>query len=101
MAKKSAIEKNEKRRKLVQRYAARRDRLRTIARDRSLPPEERFQAYLKLAEMPRNGAAVRVRNRCKVSGRPRGNYRKFKISRIALRDLASIGQIPGMVKSSW
>jgi small subunit ribosomal protein S14 len=101
MAKKSAIEKNEKRKKLVQRYAAKRDRLRTIARDRSLPPEERFQAYLKLAEMPRNGAAVRVRNRCKVSGRPRGNYRKFKISRIALRDLASIGQIPGMVKSSW
>ena len=101
MAKKSAIKKNEKRKKLVQRYAAKRDRLRTIARDRSLPPEERFQAYLKLAEMPRNGAAVRVRNRCKVSGRPRGNYRKFKISRIALRDLASIGQIPGMVKSSW
>ena len=101
MAKKSAIEKNEKRKKLVQRYTAKRDRLRTIARDRSLPPEERFQAYLKLAEMPRNGAAVRVRNRCKVSGRPRGNYRKFKISRIALRDLASIGQIPGMVKSSW
>jgi small subunit ribosomal protein S14 len=101
MAKKSAIEKNEKRKKLVQRYAAKRDRLRTIARDRSLPPEERFQAYLKLAEMPRNGAAVRVRSRCMVSGRPRGNYRKFKISRIALRDLASIGQIPGMVKSSW
>ena len=101
MAKKSAIEKNERRKRLVQRYAAKRDRLRTIARDRSLPPEERFQAYLKLAEMPRNGAAVRVRNRCKVSGRPRGNYRKFKISRIALRDLASIGQIPGMVKSSW
>ena len=101
MAKKSAIEKNEKRKKLVQRYAAKRGRLRTIARDRSLPPEERFQAYLKLAEMPRNGAAVRVRNRCMLSGRPRGNYRKFKISRIALRDLASIGQIPGMVKSSW
>ena len=101
MAKKSAVEKNEKRKRLVQRYAAKRDRLRTIARDRSLPPEERFQAYLKLAEMPRNGAAVRVRNRCKVSGRPRGNYRKFKLSRIALRDLASIGQIPGMVKSSW
>ncbi len=101
MAKKSAVEKNERRKRLVLRYAAKRDRLRTIARDRSLPPEERFQAYLKLAEMPRNGAAVRVRNRCKVSGRPRGNYRKFKISRIALRDLASIGQIPGMVKSSW
>ena len=101
MAKKSAIEKNEKRKRLVLRYAAKRDRLRTIARDRSLPPEERFQAYLKLAAMPRNGAAVRVRNRCKVTGRPRGNYRKFKISRIAVRDLASIGQIPGMVKSSW
>ena len=101
MAKKSAIEKNEKRRKLVQRDAAKRDRLRTIARDRSLPPEERFQAYLKLAELPRNGAAVRVRNRCLVSGRPRGFYRKFKLSRIALRELASVGQVPGMVKSSW
>ncbi len=101
MAKKSAIYRNLKRKKLVQRDAARRARLRAVARDRSLPPEERFQAYLKLAELPRNGAAVRVRNRCEVSGRPRGNYRKFRLSRIALRDLASIGQIPGMVKSSW
>ncbi len=101
MAKKSAVCRNQKRKKLVQRDAAKRARLRAIARDRSLPPEERFQAYLKLAELPRNGAAVRVRNRCEVSGRPRGNYRKFKLSRIALRDLASIGQIPGMVKSSW
>jgi small subunit ribosomal protein S14 len=72
-----------------------------MARDRSLPPEERFQAYLKLAEMPRNGAAVRVRNRCQLTGRPRAYYRKFRLSRIALRELASIGQIPGMVKSSW
>ena len=101
MAKKSAIYRNVKRKKLVQRDAAKRARLRAIARDRALPPEERFRAYLKLAELPRNGAAVRVRNRCEVSGRPRGNYRKFKLSRIALRDLASIGQIPGMVKSSW
>jgi small subunit ribosomal protein S14 len=101
MAKKSAVHRNAKRKKLAQRDAPKRARLRAIARDRSLPPEERFQAYLKLAELPRNGAAVRVRNRCEVSGRPRGNYRKFKLSRIALRDLASIGQIPGMVKSSW
>ena len=75
--------------------------MRAVARDRSLPPEERFQAYLKLAELPRNGAAVRVRNRCAVSGRSRGYYRKFRLSRIALRDLASIGQVPGVVKSSW
>ncbi len=101
MAKQSAINKNQKRRKLVKRYADKRARMRAIARDRSLPPEERFQAFLKRAEMPRNGAAVRVRNRCEISGRPRGNYRKFRLSRIALRDLASIGQIPGMVKSSW
>ncbi len=101
MAKKSAINKNLRRRKLVKRYAEKRARLRAVARDRSLAPEERFQAFLKLAEMPRDGSAVRVRNRCEISGRPRGNYRKFRISRIALRDLASIGQIPGMVKSSW
>ncbi len=101
MAKKSAIHRNEKRRKMAKRDAAKRNRLRVIARDRSLPPEERFQAYLKLAELPRNGAAVRVRNRCQVSGRPRGFYRKFKLSRIALRELASVGQVPGMVKSSW
>ena len=101
MAKKSATNKNERRKKLVKRYAEKRARLRAVARDRSLAPEERFQAFLKLAEMPRDGSAVRVRNRCEISGRPRGNYRKFRISRIALRDLASIGQIPGMVKSSW
>ncbi len=101
MAKKSAVEKNVRRARLVKKQAGKRARLRAMARDRSLPPEERFQAYLKLAEMPRNGAAVRVRNRCQLTGRPRGYYRKFRLSRIALRELASIGQIPGMVKSSW
>ena len=101
MAKKSAVQKNKMRRKLVQRHAAKRAAVKAIATDRSLPPEERFQAYLKLAEMPRNSAKSRIRNRCEVSGRPRGYYRKFRLSRIALRDLASIGQIPGMVKSSW
>jgi len=101
MAKKSAIEKNERRRKLVRRYANKRAAMKAIAKDRDLAPEERFQAYLKLAEMPRNSAANRVRNRCKISGRPRGVYRKFNISRIALRDLGGTGQIPGLVKSSW
>lgn len=101
MAKKSAIEKNEHRRKLVRRYANKRAAMKAIAKDRNLAPEERFQAYLKLAEMPRNSAANRVRNRCKISGRPRGVYRKFNISRIALRDLGGTGQIPGLVKSSW
>ena len=101
MAKKSAVEMNKSRRKLVQRYAAKRAAIKAISTDRDLPPEERFQACLKLAKLPRNSAKSRVRNRCEISGRPRGYYRKFKLSRIALRDLASIGQIPGMVKSSW
>jgi small subunit ribosomal protein S14 len=101
MAKKSAIEKNEKRRKLVNRYAGKRAALKDVANDRSLPMEERFAARLKLAQLPRNSSSVRIRNRCQLSGRPRGNYRKFKMSRISLRDLASTGQIPGMVKSSW
>ena len=101
MAKKSAIERNEKRRKLTDRYAAKRAALKEVANDRSLPMEERFSARLKLAELPRNSSRVRIRNRCKISGRPRGNYRKFQMSRISLRDLASTGQIPGMVKSSW
>ena len=101
MAKKSAIERNEKRRKLTVRYAARRAALKEMANDRSLPMEERFAARLKLAKLPRNSSRVRIRNRCAISGRPRGNYRKFKMSRISLRDLASTGQIPGMVKSSW
>ena len=101
MAKKSAVEKNKARRKMVDRYAGKRAALKAIARDRTLPPEERFQAYLKLAELPRNSTKGRLRNRCQVTGRPRGVYRKFKLSRITLRDLASVGQIPGMVKSSW
>ena len=101
MAKKSAIARNEKRRKLAERYAAKRERLKAAAVDESLPPEERFKARLKLAEMPRNSAPNRVRNRCEVSGRPRGYYRKMKMSRIALRELGNQGMIPGLVKSSW
>jgi small subunit ribosomal protein S14 len=101
MAKKSAVEKNKHRKKMVDRFAAKRAALKQVARDRTLPPEERFQAYLKLAELPRNSAKERLRNRCQVTGRPRGVYRKFQLSRITLRDLASVGQIPGMVKSSW
>lgn len=101
MAKKSAIEKNKKRIRMAKSHAGRRARLKETANDDSLPMEERFAARLKLAEMPRNSSPVRIRNRCLLSGRPRGNYRKFKMSRIALRELASNGQIPGMVKSSW
>ena len=101
MAKKSAIEKNKRRMRLSKRYAAKRAALRAQARDESLSPEERFQARLKLAKLPRNSAKERVRNRCELTGRPRGTYRKFRLSRMALRELASRGQIPGMVKSSW
>ncbi|RMD87830.1 MAG: 30S ribosomal protein S14 [Alphaproteobacteria bacterium] len=101
MAKKSAIEKNARRARLVKKYATRRARLKAISEDRSLPEEERFLARLKLAELPRNSAPSRLRNRCEVTGRPRGYYRKFKMSRIALRELASEGQLPGVVKSSW
>jgi small subunit ribosomal protein S14 len=101
MAKKSAIEKNKRRMRMAKQQANKRQALRAIARDRDLGPEERFQAYLKLAELPRNGARSRVRNRCELTGRPRGYYRKLKLSRIALRDLASVGQIPGMTKASW
>ncbi len=101
MAKKSAIEKNLKRERMAKKYASKRARLKAMAKDGSLQPEERFNARLKLAELPRNSSAVRVRLRCGLSGRPRSVYRKFKLSRIALRDLASTGQIPGMVKSSW
>ena len=101
MAKVSAIERNKKRQRLVAKYASRRTKLKGIARDLSLPPEERFAANLKLAKLPRNSSPNRVRNRCKISGRPRGYYRKLKMSRIALRELASQGLIPGMVKSSW
>ncbi|MGP1395306.1 MAG: 30S ribosomal protein S14 [Inquilinaceae bacterium] len=101
MAKKSAIEKNKRRERLVKRYADKRARLKATADDLSVPAEERFAARMKLAEMPRNGSATRIRNRCELTGRPRSVYRRFKLSRIALRDLASKGQIPGMVKASW
>ena len=101
MAKKSAIEKNKRRRRMVAQYAAKRAALKAIAKDQSLSLEERFQARLKLAEVPRNSAKVRIRNRCEVTGRPRGFYRKLKMSRIALRELGSQGLIPGLVKSSW
>ncbi len=101
MAKKSAIEKNKRRARLVKRYAEKRARLLAIANDKSLPLEEQFAARIKLAQLPRNASATRVRNRCEVTGRPRGYYRKFKMSRISLRELGSQGQIPGLVKSSW
>jgi small subunit ribosomal protein S14 len=101
MAKTSSIVKNQKRTALVKRLAAKRARLKAAASDKELPPEERFAARLKLAEMPRNSSATRIKNRCQLTGRPRAYYRKFKLSRIALRELASQGQIPGMVKSSW
>ena len=101
MAKKSSIEKNTRRAKLAKSTAVRRARLKAVAVDRTAPPDERFAAQLKLAELPRNGSGTRIRNRCALTGRPRGYYRKFKLSRIALRELASAGQIPGMVKSSW
>lgn len=101
MAKKSSVEKNKRRMRLVKRYAAKRQKLRAMARDEKLSPEDRFAARLKLAELPRNSSSTRVRNRCALTGRPRGTYRKFRLSRMALRELASRGQIPGMVKSSW
>jgi len=101
MAKKSAIEKNNRRRALTDRYAPKRERLKKIAKDKSLSQEERFEAFLKLAKLPRNSSPTRIRNRCMLTGRPRGYSRKLKLSRIALRELASLGQIPGMVKSSW
>lgn len=101
MAKCSAVERNGKRTRLVKKFAGKRARLKAMARNESLTPEERFNARLKLSELPRNSAPVRLRSRCEITGRPRGVYRKFKLSRIALRELASAGQIPGMVKSSW
>jgi small subunit ribosomal protein S14 len=101
MAKTSMVERDKKRRTLAKKYASRRETLKAKAKDESLPMEERFQARLKLAELPRNASKVRIRNRCELSGRPRGYYRKLKMSRIALRELTSQGLIPGMVKSSW
>jgi small subunit ribosomal protein S14 len=101
MAKKSSIEKNERRRKMSKSAAPRRARLKAIAKDKDRPLEERFAATLKLAQLPRNSSKTRIRNRCEVTGRPRAFYRKLKMSRIALRELGSKGLIPGLVKSSW
>ena len=101
MAKTSMVERNNKRRDLVKKYKTKRTRLKAVAADRNLPAEERFAARLRLAELPRNSSPTRVRNRCDITGRPRGYYRKLKMSRIALRELGSQGLIPGMVKSSW
>jgi small subunit ribosomal protein S14 len=101
MAKTSSIEKNKRRRKLAKKYSGRRTRLKAIAQDKAKPMEERFAATLKLAELPRNSAPSRIRNRCEVTGRPRAFYRKLKMSRIALRELGAKGLIPGLVKSSW
>ena len=101
MAKTSSVEKNNRRIKMSKQYAAKRDKLKTMAVDDKLQPEERFAARLKLAELPRNSSPTRVRNRCEMTGRPRAVYRKFKLSRLALRQLASSGNLPGVVKSSW
>ena len=101
MAKKSAIKKNETRIKKVSLLGKKRKALKDILMNRELPLDERFAAQMKLNEMPRDGSFIRVRNRCLVTGRPRGNYRKFKMSRIAFRELASTGQVPGILKSSW
>lgn len=101
MAKKSSTEKNKRRVALVKRYAAKRVKLKEVANNMSLPPEDRFAARLKLAELPRNSSPTRIRKRCELTGRPRGNYRKLKMCRVKLRELASYGLVPGMVKSSW
>jgi small subunit ribosomal protein S14 len=101
MAKKSMIERERKRQKLVDQYAARRAALKAAAADKNASVEDRFKATLKLAELPRNSSATRLRNRCQLTGRPRAYYRKLKISRIMLRELGSNGEIPGLVKSSW
>ena len=101
MAKTSMVEREKKRQRLVAQYAEKRAKLKEIARDENLPMEERFKARLKLAKLPRNSSPSRLHNRCQVTGRPKAYYRKLKMSRIALRDLASHGEIPGMVKSSW
>jgi len=101
MAKKSSIEKNNRRRRMAKKFSGRRARLKAIAQDKTKPVEERFAATLKLAELPRNSSATRIRNRCEMTGRPRGFYRKLKMSRIALREQGAKGMIPGLVKSSW
>lgn len=101
MAKKSAVNRNEKVKKLVKQFAEKREALKAIANDESLPLEDRFEARLQLAELPRNSSKTRIRNRCEVTGRPRAYYRKLKMSRVSLRELGSAGLIPGLVKSSW
>ena len=101
MAKMSSVEKNKKRMKLVKKFETKRKKLKKIVMDKKINLNERFEAALKLAKLPKNSAKNRVRNRCEITGRPHGYYRKLKMSRIALRDLASMGKIPGMTKSSW
>lgn len=101
MAKVCMIERNEKRKKMTKSLGNKRAKLKAIISNQDLPQEERFQAVLKLAELPRNSSKTRIRNRCALSGRPRAHYRKFNLSRIALRDLASRGELPGVTKSSW
>jgi len=101
MAKTSSVEKNNRRRKLVKQYAGKRAKLKAIVQSKDVTMEERFTAQLKLAELPRNSAKNRIRNRCEITGRPRAYYRKIKMSRLALREMANLGLIPGMVKSSW
>tara|TARA_X000000368_G_scaffold418337_1_gene417648 strand:- start:1704 stop:2009 length:306 start_codon:yes stop_codon:yes gene_type:complete len=101
MAKKSAVQKNLKRIKMVNKFEKKRDKLKKIIMNKKLELSERFAAQLKLDKLPKNSAKVRIRNRCGISGRPHGYYRKLKISRIALRDMASAGKIPGIIKSSW
>ncbi len=101
MAKKAMVEREKKRERLVAKYAAKRAALKAIINDQDKPMEDRFRASLKLAELPRNSSATRLHNRCQLTGRPHAYYRKLKISRIALRNLGSSGQLPGMVKSSW
>ena len=101
MAKKSAIDKNKKRRQMVEQQKDKRAALKKVIKDKNVSQEDRFKAVLKLASLPKNGSKIRIRNRCEVTGRPRGNYRKFGMSRIAFRDLASSGQLPGIIKASW
>lgn len=101
MAKKSAIEKNKRRRKLAEHYRKKREALRAVVRDKDAPPDERFQATVMLAKLPRNSAPNRIRNRCELTGRPRAYYRKFGLSRVALRECGLRGALPGVVKSSW
>lgn len=101
MAKKSLVRRNDKRKKLSQLHKLKRQKCIEVIKDSSLPFEDRLEAQIRLSEMPRDGSKSRYRNRCNLSGRPRGNFRKFGLSRIALRDLASWGQVPGLIKSSW